>query len=449
MKKILVVAALAVTHTFASAIDLVMPFPAGGSSSAQMQVIVPELEALGVKVEPQFLPNCQTQQSMRGTRPMLWLWANDVECKQPPKVNENDFVALLVYQPLYLCGKTSSLKDYATGSPRLAINTAHYKDLVSAIIAKVNPNIKVVNYANSTQVRTAMKTNEVELSLTTVGPAMVAEGAATCYAVTADKPIGDVTSNIVSQTGQTGTINYSTFMDKVVAETQSYFTNVVNKNRETVNQYNNAVRQQWMMERVYTEGRFKIEKTKDTILFGKSYNLEKRTDEIFGQLVKDIKNGDEAFIQFISDKSKKFSNKLIRQVRENYSNFVRNKRSTFQSAVTNITNSMVAVQQSYIGYIGRINTITYSAIPNTGTDGYQQSNGQVFSYILYPTTEVDASSAPATNTLVELENDVKKINSGITEFNKIIWSANTFTYDSKSYTGTLVFKTPYKLPSGE
>jgi hypothetical protein len=192
MKKILVVAALAVTHTFASAIDLVMPFPAGGSSSAQMQVIVPELEALGVKVEPQFLPNCQTQQSMRGTRPMLWLWANDVECKQPPKVNENDFVALLVYQPLYLCGKTSSLKDYATGSPRLAINTAHYKDLVSAIIAKVNPNIKVVNYANSTQVRTAMKTNEVELSLTTVGPAMVAEGAATCYAVTADKPIGDV-----------------------------------------------------------------------------------------------------------------------------------------------------------------------------------------------------------------------------------------------------------------
>jgi hypothetical protein len=110
---------------------------------------------------------------------------------------------------------------------------------------------------------------------------------------------------------------------------------------------------------------------------------------------------------------------------------------------------MVAVQQNYMGYIGRINTITYSAIPNTGTDGYQQSNGQVFSYILYPTTEVDASSAPATNTLVELENDVKKINSGITEFNKIVCSANTFTYNGKSYTGTLVLPLPYKLPSGE
>jgi hypothetical protein len=264
-----------------------------------------------------------------------------------------------------------------------------------------------------------------------------------------DKPIGTVTSNVISDTGQTGTINYSIFMDKVVTETQTYFTNVVNKNRETVNQYNNAVRQQWMMERVYTEGKFTITKNDKTILFGKSYNLEKRTDDLFAQLVKDIKDGDEGFITFISDSSKDFSNKLIRQVKENYSNFVSNKRSSFQSAVTNITNSMVAAQQSYIGYIGRINTITYSVNPNTGTDGYQQSNGKVFSYILYPTAEVDASSSPATDTLVELENDVIKINSGITEFNKIVETEQEFTYSGKKYKGTLVLPLPYKLPSGE
>jgi hypothetical protein len=238
-------------------------------------------------------------------------------------------------------------------------------------------------------------------------------------------------------------------MDKVVTETQSYFTNVVNKNRETVNQYNNAVRQQWMMERVYTEGKFEITKDNKTILFGKSSNLEKRTDDLFAQLVKDIKDGDEGFITFISDSSKLFSNKLIRQVKENYSNFVGGKRSSFQSAITNITNSMVAVQQSYIGYIGRINTITYSVNPNTGTDGYQQSNGKVFSYILYPTTEVDTSSSPATDTLVELENDVKKINSGITEFNTIVETEQEFTYSGKKYKGTLVLPLPYKLPSGE
>lgn len=194
MKKLFAIAALALTHTFASAsaIDIVMPFPAGGSTTGQMQVIVPELDALGAKVNLQYMANCQAQQSVRGSRPMLWLWANDTECKQPPKVNEDNFVALLVYQPFYLCGKNANLKDYATGSYRLAVNTPHYKDLISGIIAKVNPNIKVVNYANSNQVRTAMKTNEVEMSFTTVGPVMVAEDKATCYAVSTNTPIGNV-----------------------------------------------------------------------------------------------------------------------------------------------------------------------------------------------------------------------------------------------------------------
>jgi hypothetical protein len=257
-----------------------------------------------------------------------------------------------------------------------------------------------------------------------------------------------VTSNVIDGSGQTGTINYSTFMDKVVEETQTYFTNVVNKNKETVNQYNNAVRQQWMMERTYQDGKFTLTKDSETILFGKPYNLEKRTDDIFAQLAKDIKNGDEGFISELK-KSNDFSNRLINQVQENYSNFVKNKRSSFQSAVTNITNGMVSVQQSYIGYIGRVNTISYNvpAYSNTGTDGYQIKDGKVVSYIISGTTEVDPSSQGVANTMVEFIDDVKKIKSGITEFNTVIWSANTFTYNNKSYTGKLVFEPNYKFPT--
>ena len=50
-----------------------------------------------------------------------------------------------------------------------------------------------------------------------------------------DKPIGTVTSTDYKwkQVKQV-LLSYSTFMDKVVLQTQSYFTNVVNKNRETV-----------------------------------------------------------------------------------------------------------------------------------------------------------------------------------------------------------------------
>jgi hypothetical protein len=265
---------------------------------------------------------------------------------------------------------------------------------------------------------------------------------------TNDSAIGTIITNVVSQSGQTGTISYSSFMDKMVGETQNYFTNVVNKNRESFNQYNNAVRQQWMLERTYQRGKFTLTKDSDTILFGKPYNLEKRTNEIFGQLIKDIKKEDEGFIKFIANQN--FTNRLVNQLQENYSNFVNNKRGSFQNAITNITNGIVSTQQSYIGYIGRVNTISYSAVTNTGTDGYQLKDGKIVSYNVSGTTEVDPSSNNAPNTLIELYDDVKKIKSGITEFNKIISSANTFTYDNKTYTGNLVFEpNDNKKPSTE
>lgn len=268
-----------------------------------------------------------------------------------------------------------------------------------------------------------------------------------------DKTIGNILTTEVSDSTQTGTISYGVFMDKVVEETQNYFTNVVNKNRESLNQYNNAVRQQWMVERIYQKGKFTIQKETETILFGKPNNLEKRTDEIFKQLVDDIKDGDEGFIKFISDKKYNFTNRLLRQVKENYSNFVNSKRASFQSAITNITNGMVNVQQNYIGYIGRINTITYN-LPsnlNTGTDGYQNADGKVSSYIISGTTEIDPNSTNVTNTLDELKEDVKKIKSGITEFNNIVWSENEFVYskNNQKYRGILVFEPNYKLETNK
>ena len=263
-----------------------------------------------------------------------------------------------------------------------------------------------------------------------------------------DKPIGTVTLDGVTA----GTINYSSFMDKVVVESQTYFTNVVNKNRETVNQYNNAVRQQWMIERTYQNGKFEIRKSEaDTVLFGKPYNLEKRTDQIFTQLERDIKNDSEGFIEFISKKEFDFTNRLIKQAQENYINFVKNKRGSFQSAVTNITNGMVSVQQNYIGYIGRINTITYNvpAYANTGTDGYQVKEGKVNSYIISGTTEIDPSSKDVTNTLEELIKDVEKIKKDIDAFNAVVWTPTEFTFGGTKYSGNLVSEPNYRLPVEE
>jgi len=267
-----------------------------------------------------------------------------------------------------------------------------------------------------------------------------------------DSPIGNIEATVTSQSGQTGTISYTTFMDKFVEETQTYFTNVVNKNRETVNQYNNALRQQWMLERTYTNGVFDVVENDDpkTILFGKPFNTEKRIDIIFTSLADNIKNDEEGFIKFISDPSKDFSNRLINQVKENYTNIVKNKRSGYQNAVTTITQSMVNIQQSYVSTIARINTITYPTVLNTGTDGFQQKNGKVVSYVILGTSGITNNYSGGT-TLNELIDDVKKVKTNIDEFNKLISSDTTFTYsvNNKAYTGVLVFQVPTKVVTAE
>jgi hypothetical protein len=264
-----------------------------------------------------------------------------------------------------------------------------------------------------------------------------------------DKTIGDIITNVVIESRQTGTTSYSAFMDKSVEESQNYFINVVNKNKEVTSQYNNAVRQQWMLERIYQNGKSFVDKQhQNLILFGKPNNLEKRVDEIFNQLIDDIKSDDEGFIKFISNPEYNFTKPLIRQVKENYVNFVTNKKGSFLNAATNITNGMVNVQQNYMGYWGRLNTITYtdSSNLNLGTDGYQTSDGKVITYITKGTTEIDPSSKDVSDTFKELQQDVKILNSGVTEFNGIIWKPTDFVAkNSKKYIGTLVFSPLTKL----
>jgi hypothetical protein len=115
--------------------------------------------------------------------------------------------------------------------------------------------------------------------------------------------IGTIISSVTNSGGTiTGIISYNGFMNKIITDTQTYFTTVVNKTKESVNQYNNAVRQQWMLERNYTKGSSVVDNG-DVVLFGKPSNIEKRFDEIFVELDKNIKDGSEGYIQYISQVS--------------------------------------------------------------------------------------------------------------------------------------------------
>jgi len=255
-----------------------------------------------------------------------------------------------------------------------------------------------------------------------------------------NSPIGTVLTNLATTSGETGTISYGDFMTKVVNETQTYFTNVINKNREVVSQYNNAMRQQWQMERNYVGGTMSVDSNKKTTLFGKPTNIQKVTNEIFDLLIKDISNNDEGFVKFINNQN--FSDKVKKVIKENYTNVLNNRKNTYQNAITKIVQDMTTVQQSYIQTLARVNTITYDGTANTGTDGYQKKNGPVVIYVTSGTSKVSASSNGASDTLVELVNDVKTLQNKIIEFNTITSNPITFMNpgDKKEYSGKLIYE---------
>jgi len=250
--------------------------------------------------------------------------------------------------------------------------------------------------------------------------------------------IGTIISSVTNSGGTTtGIISYNGFMNKVITDTQTYFTNVVNKVKESVNQYNNAVRQQWMLERNYTKGSSVIDNA-DVVLFGKPSNIEKRFDEIFVELDKNIKDGSEGYIQYMSQVSNNLPESLIRILKENYYNFVSRKRGSFPNAISTITQGLVNQQQSYLQTWARLNTILYDPLnDNTGTDGLQAKNGPVLIYVTKGTPDVHTSSDEA-DTFLELEVDTFIIQDDIKKFNVIIQANKTFSYNGTSYQGVLV-----------
>jgi hypothetical protein len=254
--------------------------------------------------------------------------------------------------------------------------------------------------------------------------------------------VGAILTNVPAASGETGTISYGTFMAKFVTDTQTYFTNVVNKTKETVNQYNNAVRQQWMLERSYTQGNLNVN-SPNVVLFGKPNNVEKRFDKIFENLSLNISQGEDEFIQFISAPIRNFSPRLIQTAKDNYNNLVKNKRSVFQNAVTKITQDLTNIEQSYLQTLGRVNLITFAGTTNTGTDGLQAKSGPAKVYVTQGTSKVSTGSSGATNTLTELVIDVQKVQTDIAAFNAAIFSKTKFIYpgNSKQYEGELVFET--------
>jgi len=246
-------------------------------------------------------------------------------------------------------------------------------------------------------------------------------------------PIGVVLSSATDQY-TTGDISYSDFMVKLKDDTQTYFQTVVNKQKEITQQYNNAIRQIWQSNRKYYDGRFyvSVDKTK---IFGKPENTQQNIDKIFNQMLGDIDN--DPFILHMNESSRNIDSKVLRQLKQNYVNFIQDKKSTYINAATTITQSVATTQQSFVQTLQRVNTVTYKQGEGFGTDGFQDAKGNVVVYVTKGTDKINAASKGVTNTLEELVEDVRTIRNNMDQFNLILESGVTFSYNSTNYTGRL------------
>lgn len=245
--------------------------------------------------------------------------------------------------------------------------------------------------------------------------------------------IGNKVSSSIATTGETGVMSYTEFMDTIITQSQTYFQTMFNQSKSTFNQYNNAILQQWSLDNIYQQGDLLCNPSlvNGALLFGKNDNFQKNIDTIFSDLLDDIKNKDDRFIEYINSQGVNFSDKAIRIITENYTNYINNKKSTYSNALTKLIQDTTTNQQSFIQYLSRLNTVLYipPAATINGTDGYQQKNGVIIVYNL----------KQKTNEYTELVNDGAKIGQALFDYYNVLKSKTDFRVGDKSYSGFLAY----------
>ena len=243
--------------------------------------------------------------------------------------------------------------------------------------------------------------------------------------------IGTFVTRNTSATTETGTLNYKTFVDDVVSQSQNYFQNFFNQSKSVFQQYNNAILQYWALKNNFQEGELIVEPTPRTNLIGKNDTYQKNIDTLFSNFIDDIDSGADPFVQWINLSEKGFSRRAIDIMKTNYKNFVKNKKGNFANPLAKIIQDTTTTQTNYIQYLSRINVVLFQGgLSQEGTDGYEQPNGKVIAFDLTGTT-------PQVKT--EMVDDLKKVKTALNTYYQLVSTATTFNVGTTQYQGILQY----------
>jgi hypothetical protein len=190
------------------------------------------------------------------------------------------------------------------------------------------------------------------------------------------------------------------------------------------------------LSRNYINGPILANSNQISRLFGKPSQIEFTVNQIFSSYINDIQNGSDGFITFMNGQN--YSPKVMRLIKKNLEDYVSSKKGSFANSITTTIQGLSTSQEALIQQITRANTIPFNGVaPNTGTDGFEQANGNIVIYDVSGTTDVHASSTAA-NTFSELNDDIVKIAQDLNLYDEEISTKYSFTQNGLTYSGYMV-----------
>ena len=241
--------------------------------------------------------------------------------------------------------------------------------------------------------------------------------------------IGVSTITGLTDSGQTGTIEYATFTNKFVDKTKAYYNGVMNTMDSALLNYNYgmlAILNYGGDNQGYNKGSFNSSTPTETLIYGKPINTQKYVDQAFTALLKDV--DDDKLPIFTSGE---FTKSIIttaqkRLFKKNYSNFVKTYRSSFLNTITSDVNNLTQLQQDYVYNVDRMNFVASGT--TTGHDG--KLNDKNIAIIYITTGQTETVNGTPIDTLTSLRNDYTSIATNNNQFLTDLTAAQLYVTNS-------------------
>ena len=172
---------------------------------------------------------------------------------------------------------------------------------------------------------------------------------------------GNAIGNIVTENGNSGTIEYKTFFNKFIDQTKSYFSTITNNAITIVNEYNLGVYKQITTQRNFTTGflnNLNYPQQKEVTIFGKPSEWESKLNVVLSDLTDDInQNLDPISIYLSASTSSNLDKTTIKQNLTNLlDETVNNGFDSLSSKIQETSN----IELNYIQNFSKLDFISYS-----------------------------------------------------------------------------------------